>query len=654
MGDSFAVAAMLTFASYTIGLFLLALFSHRMLANRDFLSEYYLGSRGLGTIAFTLTLGATAASAGTFAGFPALIYTHGWVLAFWIAGYMVVPLCVIGLFGKRLNQLARATGSITIPDVLRQRYSSSALAMASSLLIILMLAFYLIPQFKLAALILRQLVGEMEWFLAGADWFSRPASHWGLDPDYLFCLLIFSVLVVAYTAFGGFRAVVWTDVLQGVIMVAGVIVLLVLALAYVGGLPDATEKLAEMTTPRLGVVRFQRAAPDDEALRIPVDQWFTLPAEEDAPASGQRLFRLNGAAVIPAGARESATAPVVEITTPEEIAAIRSTDARLTDLPSGVTVEVDQLRDYVWGAGQRGVYVHAPGPAPPTGAAAEADELVSRGFLPIGLALSFFIYWTLSGAGQPGTMVRLMAFENSRTMRRSIAALTCYFGLIYLPLVVIFCCGRLIVPGLDQTPDRIMPAVSFVLSEWIGAPWLAGLLLAAPFAAAMSTVDSFMLMISSSLVRDVYQKEINPDASPQTVKRLSYACMIGIGTLVTLGAANPPKFLQYMLVFAGGGLSVSFLVPMAMALYWPRSNKPGVLSSMFGGMGVYLALYLIGFAMHGTATPILLLELDPMVWGVAASAVIGIVATLLTEPPPEELVQQFFYQPSAEPQELPS
>ena len=54
---------------------------------------------------------------------------------------------------------------------------------------------------------------------------------------------------------------------------------------------------------------------------------------------------------------------------------------------------------------------------------------------------------------------------------------------------------------MDQTPDRIMPAMAFLLTENAGIPWLAGLIIAAPFAAAMSTVDSFMLMISSSFVR---------------------------------------------------------------------------------------------------------------------------------------------------------
>lgn len=637
--SGFAASATVTFLLYTVGIFVLAWLSHRILAHREFLSEYYLGSRGLGVVALTLSLGATSASAGSFAGFPALIYAHGWVLALWIAGYMMVPLCAMGLLGKRLNQLTRSSGCITLPDVLRERYGSPALALSSSLLIVLMLSFYLIPQFKLAALILRQLLGGMEWFTSSVEVLSPASNHWGLDAEYILCLLLFAVMVVAYTTLGGFRAVVWTDVLQGIIMVSGVVVLLGLALAYVGGLPSATRKLAEMTTPRLGTALFRVSNGQPETIRIPVDRWFTIQSQQ-AP----RLFRLNESVVILPGDLESAAAKVVEITTPEEIDAILASRRHTIGLPAGVSAEIAQLREYAYGAGKRGVYVTAPGPAPPAG---DEDNSAgtSNGFLPIGLAISFFIYWTLSGAGQPGTMVRLMAFDSARTLTRSIAALTVYFGLIYFPLVIIFCCARLIVPGIDQTPDRVMPAVAFELSSWAGAPWLAGLLLAVPFAAAMSTVDSFMLMISSSLVCDVYQRQINPTASPRSVKILSYACMILIGVVVTIGAMNPPKFLQYLIVFAGGGLSVSFLVPMVMALYWPRSNLTGVMAAMFGGIGVYLSLYIAGFVAYGRASPLLLLQLDPMVWGAAASGILGLCVTLATKPPPVELVQRFFYAP---------
>ncbi len=75
--------------------------------------------------AFALTFAATSASGGSFTGFPSLIYTHGWILALWIASYMMVPVLTMGLLGKRLNQVARRAGAITVPDVIRGRFESA-------------------------------------------------------------------------------------------------------------------------------------------------------------------------------------------------------------------------------------------------------------------------------------------------------------------------------------------------------------------------------------------------------------------------------------------------------------------------------------------------------------------------------------------------
>jgi SSS family solute:Na+ symporter/sodium/pantothenate symporter len=262
--------------------------------------------------------------------------------------------------------------------------------------------------------------------------------------------------------------------------------------------------------------------------------------------------------------------------------------------------------------------------------------------MPLGLALSFFVFWALSGTGQPGNMVRLMAFDNSATLKKAIASLSLYFTLIYFPLVIIFCCARVLAPGLDQTPDRIMPVMSFQLTQNAGIPWLAGILIAAPFAAAMSTVDSFMLMISSSVVRDIYQRNINPEASQKVIKRMSYGCTLVVGVFATLGAVNPPQFLQYVIVFTSGGLAVAFLAPVSLGLYWPRFTAAGAIASMLGGLAAYLSLYLAGFVLYGENIPVRPMGFDPLIWGFAASLIFAVAVTWATKPPPANLVRRFF------------
>ena len=627
--------ALVVFLSYTLVVFGLAGIAYKAGSKKTFADEYFLGSRGLGMLALALTFGATSASAGSFAGFPALIYSHGWVLALWIASYMVFPLCGLGLLGKRLNQISRKTGSITIPEVLRARFESRPLALFSTGLIALLLTVYLIPQFKLAALIMEQMLSDIPVFhtasvgLANAVGGEVPG---GESPEYFLCLIAFSILVIFYTAIGGFRAVVWTDVLQGAVMLVGVMVMLFLALSQVGGLSKATLELAEMVPPRLGHVTFeQQDGSLEDGGRIATDTWFTV--EDSNTSSGLRLFRSNQTALIDPATRRSAEVPVVEIVTEREIDRIlASFSGQIPALPGGVLPVLSEMEAYESGADSPGVYITAPGPS--------ASD--SNGFLPVGLAFSFFVFWALSGTGQPGNMVRLMAFDSSKTLKRAIASLSIYFTLIYFPLVIVFCCARILEPGLDQTPDRIMPAMAVLVTDNAGIPWLAGLIIAAPFAAAMSTVDSFMLMISSSFVRDIYQKEINPLARQKTIKLLSYSCTVAIGVVATIGAAYPPQFLQYVIVFSGGALASAFLGVVFLGLYWPRCTKQGALASMLGGIGVYLGLYLVGVVQTGTARPFLLLGLDPLIWGVLSSLISAYLVSLITPKPEQHIITRFF------------
>ena len=630
-------AGLVTFVLYTMGVFALAVMSSRLLKRKSFLSEYFLGSRGLGMWAFALTFAATSSSGGSFMGFPSKIYTHGWILALWIASYMMVPVLTMGLLGKRLNQVARKSGAITIPDVLSNRFENATLGGLATVLIVFFMAFNLVAQFKAGALMLSTLLDSVPLFQSSRDWVGRliegrPLLE-GVEPSYLLCLVSFAVAVIVYTTYGGFRAVVWTDVLQGFVMGVGVLVMLPLALWQVGGLSRATDEMSKMTPPRQRRAELRIADVQDRDIVLPFGTWIDEPANR---GGARRVFRTARQVVIRAGQDRAvfvqdrvdrADVPVLEITTQKEVARIKP--GRL-DPP--VRVHVLRTDDYAYGADTPGVYVSGPGPSP----------IDPSGFLPLGMAVSFFCMWTFAGAGQPGNMVRLMAFKDSQTLRRGISTVVIYYSLIYFPLVVIFCCARVLIPGMEIEPDRIMPAMAEHLAAAAGWPWLAGLLVAAPFAAVMSTVDSFLLMTSSALVRDVYQRHVNPQADETTIRRLTYFATLLIGVAAVLGALNPPEYLQDIIVYTGSGLAACFLAPMGLALYWSRMNAPGAIAGMLAGFLSHLALYGVGFVVHGGFQAVRIASLDPLIPGVAVSLFAAVTVTMVTAPPPEGLVRNFF------------
>lgn len=703
-------AALYTFLLYTLAVFGLAALSNQLLKSKSFLAEYFLGSRSLGVWAFALTFAATSSSGGSFTGFPSKIYTHGWILALWISSYMVVPICTMGLLGKRLNQVARISGAITVPDVLRDRFNSQRFGILAVVLIIFFMSFNLVAQFKAGALILKVLLKDVDMFSS----FSATVGGWtgtggffGDDAGYLICLLSFGVAVIVYTTYGGFHAVVWTDVMQGIVMVIGVLILLPLAINQVGGLDKATQELSEMTPPRRGLATLHVDEPLAEAEQITRETWLRM--EQDDPGS-ERVFRVAKPFTLSVGVEEVHAVELLEITTPSEIQRILAQevpaefDTRLAvrsfqqpdekygtitvstgalgayrrgqrlnvededgnphqfiiaaDPPSvpgpsltlvvtesagpitepGTTARATDISvaavSYAYGADKPGAYVAGPAPSP-------TNDL---GFMSFGIAVSFFFMWAISGAGQPSNMVRLMAFKDSKTLKRSIFTVAVYYTCIYLPLVFIFVCARVLMPGMEAEPDRIMPEIAVYLTSGIGAAWLGGLLIAAPFAAVMSTVDSFLLMISSAIVRDVYQRNINPEATEKKIKYLSYLCTLLVGSIAMVVAINPPDFLQDIIVYVGSGLAACFLAPVVFMLYWPRASESGCITGMLAGFGAHFGMYLAGMFANGSFfRPYQLFGVNPVIIGLLTSFLMTYVATLATAPPPEDTVRKYFY-----------
>lgn len=411
-----------------------------------------------------------------------------------------------------------------------------------------------------------------------------------------------------------------------------------------------------MVPPEKGTATIHKKNLDGGSVAIRQGDWLTLPTEP------LRLFRVTKEKQIGPGRSSVSDVEVLEIMTPGDIKRVLA--SKDTSIRSDLRIDPESLTmtAYMFGGEEdrngngkldegedrnnngkldhprKGLYVTGPGP----------DPKRMNGFLPLSLAFSFFFMWAISGSGQPSSMVRLMAFKDSITLRRSIFTVAMYYSMIYFPLVIIFCCARILLPGMENEPDRIMPAMAVYLTENIGAGWLAGLLVAAPFAAVMSTVDSFLLMISSALVRDIYQRNIDPKVQEKTIRILSYIFTVLVGTGAMLGAVNPPEFLQDIIVYTGSGLAAAFLAPMVFALYWPRSNASGCIAGMLAGFAAHLSMYCGGIFANGSFfEPYRLFNFDPIIVGLFTSFVTTFVVTLRTAPPPQDLVRKYFYKTRA-------
>lgn len=216
-------------------------------------------------------------------------------------------------------------------------------------------------------------------------------------------------------------------------------------------------------------------------------------------------------------------------------------------------------------------------------------------------------FWILVGVGViglPQVAVRAMSYKNARAMHRAIIIGTIVISVIMLGMHLVGVFARAILPGLEVA-DTVMPTIAMEVLP----PWAAGIVLAAPMAAIMSTVDSVLLLVSSAIVKDLYIGYINPKAEMKKVKQLSFWVTGLIGVFVFMLAINPPELLIWLNLFSFGGLEAVFVWPIVLGLYWSTGNKYGAVSSMLIGMGAYVFLHISypeAFGMHTVVLPIML------------------------------------------------
>ena len=216
-------------------------------------------------------------------------------------------------------------------------------------------------------------------------------------------------------------------------------------------------------------------------------------------------------------------------------------------------------------------------------------------------------FWILVGVGViglPQIAVRAMSYKDSKAMHKAIIIGTFVIGTIMFGMHLIGVLARAVIPGIE-IGDKVMPTLTLEVLP----PLLAGIVLSAPMAAIMSTVNALLIIVSSTVVKDIYLNFIKKDATEKQIKNTSLIVTTIIGLAVLLFALNPPDLLVWLNLFSFGGLESVFIWPIVFGLYWSRGNKYGACISMIVGMGSYIVIdrfFANPFGLHTVILPILL------------------------------------------------
>ncbi len=198
---------------YMAGMLLIGYYAYKRTSN---LTDYMLGGRSLGPAVTALSAGASDMSGWLMMGLPGAMFAQG-LSASWIAIGLTLGAYANWLYvAPRLRTYTEvANNSITIPSFLENRFGdgSRMLRLASALVIMIFFTFYV-----------------SSGLVSGGVLFENT-----FHLSYTTGLWIVGLVTIAYTLFGGFLAVSWTDAVQGLIMVIALILVPFVTVLTSGG-----------------------------------------------------------------------------------------------------------------------------------------------------------------------------------------------------------------------------------------------------------------------------------------------------------------------------------------------------------------------------------------------------------------------------------
>lgn len=397
--------------------------------------HFIIGGRTLGPFATAISAGASDMSSWLLLGLPGAVFASGLVEGVWISLGLTIGAYLNWLVvAGRLRSMSERFGAITLPSFIAKRFDdeSGLLRVVSTIVILFFFTLYVASGLKGGTLLFAHAFGATQ----------------------MTALLVTTLVVVSYTFLGGYLAVCWTDLIQGLLMLTALVFCALLG-------------------------------------------WFAISGSGvDIAATNPHAFKFS-------------------------------------------TGTITAISLMAWGFG-------------------------------------YF--------GQPHILARFIGIRSVADVKGARRV-----GITWMILCLVLACAIAII-GIGYNAVSPLPGVAgdggnserifLALTSALFHPVFAGFVLAAVLAAVMSTADSQLLVLTSSLTEDVPFIAKLPDAKKKLVGRLG---VVGFAILAFVIAATDSGSILNMVGYAWGGFGAAFGPLVILAVLWKGTTKWGALAGMVAG-----------------------------------------------------------------------
>lgn len=199
--------------------------------------------------------------------------------------------------------------------------------------------------------------------------------------------------------------------------------------------------------------------------------------------------------------------------------------------------------------------------------------------------------WGLGYFGQPHILARFMSARSQSKLRESMVIAIVWVFLSLGGAVAIGLIGIAMFDNLSGGEEE--KVFIYMIKETLG-PWAGGVMLAAILSAIMSTIDSQLLVSSSALSEDFYQKAIKENASEKEIIFIGRLCVIVISVIAILLALRPSDTILGIVAYAWGGFGAAFGPLILFALFSKKTSWQSALAGMVVGTVVLVVWKQVG------------------------------------------------------------
>ncbi|MBZ7944119.1 sodium/proline symporter PutP [Campylobacter sp. RM13744] len=225
------IAIITMFSVYTFLMLYIGFYFYKQNKSSE---DYFLGGRSLGPALSALSAGASDMSGWLLMGLPGALYIGG-LINFYIVIGLIIGATLNWIFiAKRLRIYTGViANSLTIPDYLETRFDDDKhiLRLICAIVILVFFTFYI-----------------SSGLVSGAKLFEG-----AFQIRYDYALIAGTLIIVIYTFLGGYKAVCWTDMIQGLLMLGALIIVPLVMLYHLGGISKAFSIVKEINPQALSI-----------------------------------------------------------------------------------------------------------------------------------------------------------------------------------------------------------------------------------------------------------------------------------------------------------------------------------------------------------------------------------------------------------------